>query len=58
MEKPYVQGKTFGQVCSAMLMLSPARRKQMMDYLSYLMVREKEDIQKKKIKDNDNEFEI
>ncbi len=51
MDKIYAQGKTFGEVTSAMLQLSPERRKQLMDYLSYLVVREKEDNMKQKIKE-------
>ena len=51
MDKPYAQGKTLGEVLSAQVMLSPERRRQMLDYLGYLLTRQKEDAQKQKIKE-------
>lgn len=50
MDTPYAHGKTLGKVTSALLTLTPERRIQMLDYLSYLMTRQKEDIKKQKIK--------
>ncbi len=51
MEKPYIQGKTLGEVLSTLLTLSPERRRQLMDYLSYLVSKQKEDNKKQKIKE-------
>ncbi|MBR5319612.1 MAG: helix-turn-helix transcriptional regulator [Peptococcaceae bacterium] len=51
MGKPYAQGKTLGEVTSALVTLSPQRRRQLLDYLSYLVARQKEDVQKQKIKE-------
>lgn len=50
MDKLYAQGKTLGEVTSVLVTLSPGRRRQLLDYLSYLIAKQKEDIQKQKIK--------
>ncbi len=46
MDRSYAQGKTFGEITSAMLTLSPERRRALLDYLVYLVARQKEDTQK------------
>lgn len=49
LEKPYVPGKTLGEVSSALLLLSPERRRQLIDYLGYLVSKQKEDSTKQKL---------
>ena len=46
----YAQKRTLGDVNNDLLSLSPARRRQLLDYLAYQVAREEEDKQKKKFK--------
>lgn len=48
MDKPYAQGKTLGDVVTLLANLSPERRKMLLDYLSYLLTKQKEERKKKK----------
>ena len=49
MEKIFAQGKTVGEVTSALLTLSSEKRKILLDFLGYLMLKQKEDQQKQKL---------
>lgn len=49
MDKIYVQGKTLGEVCSALLTLSADKRRMLLDFLGYLLAKQKEDQQKQKM---------
>lgn len=49
MEKIYAQNKTLGEVSSALLTLSADRRKMLLDYLGYLLAKQKEDQLKQKL---------
>ena len=48
MDKIYVQGKTLGEIASALSTLSTEKRKMLLDFLSYLLARQKEEQQKQK----------
>lgn len=50
LEEIYAQNKSIGDVLNDLLCLSPDRRRQLLDYLAYQVVREQEDNQKQKIK--------
>ena len=49
MEKIYVQGKTLGEIASALVTLSADKRKMLLDFLGYLLAKQKEDQQKQKL---------
>lgn len=48
MEKIYAQGKTLGEVASALVTLSADKRRMLLDFLGYLLAKQKEDQQKQK----------
>ena len=49
MEKIYAQGKTLGEIASALVTLSADKRKMLLDFLGYLLAKQKEDQQKQKL---------
>ena len=49
MEKIYAQGKTLGEIASALVTLSADKRKMLLDFLEYLLAKQKEDQQKQKL---------
>ena len=49
MEKIYAQGKTLGEVASALVKLSADKRRMLVDFLGYLLAKQKEDQQKQKL---------
>ena len=49
MEKIYAQGKTLGEVASALVTLSADKRRMLLDFLGYLLAKQKEDQQKQKL---------
>ena len=49
MEKIYAQGKTLGEIASALVTLSADKRKMPLDFLGYLLAKQKEDQQKQKL---------
>ena len=49
MEKIYAQGKTLGEIASALVTLSADKRRLLLDFLGYLLAKQKEDQQKQKL---------
>lgn len=49
MEKLYAQGKTLGEVASAIVSLSADKRRMLLDFLGYLLAKQKEEQQKQKL---------
>ena len=49
MEKIYAQGKTLGEIASALVTLSADKQKMLLDFLGYLLAKQKEDQQKQKL---------
>ena len=45
----YAQGKTLGEIASALVTLSADKRKMPLDFLGYLLAKQKEDQQKQKL---------
>lgn len=48
MDKVYAQGKTLGEISSLMLTLSTDKRKMLLDFLGYLLAKQKEETSKQK----------
>ncbi len=48
LDKVYAQGKTLGEIASILLTLSSDKRKMLLDFLGYLLAKQKEEQQKQK----------